>query len=78
MEHNKILLDIHSRIAVVETNIKDIKQDLKEHIKRTAQNEAEIKYNRRHIAFAQGALAIVGALFTLIITLLKLGILHTF
>jgi len=65
-ETNELLFQIVSKLAAVEAHQAEIKDDLKHHMKRTAQVEAELKYLHRQINLAHGAIALIGFVITLI------------
>lgn len=53
----KMLLEVHKDMNVVVADIAAIKVDLKDHMRRTALLEAELKFIRKQIYMAQGASA---------------------
>ncbi len=62
---DKMLIDVHARMAGTEVNIRDIKEDLRIHIKRSNQNEIRIDYVRKHVFYVQGAIALLGIMATI-------------
>jgi hypothetical protein len=54
-----IILDIHKDVATLKSDTSYIKYDLREHMKRTAQMETEVKYLHRQINLAHGAIAFI-------------------
>lgn len=55
----EMLFELTKETAAMSAHIKEIKQDLKEHMKRTAQVEAEMKYLHRQVNLAHGAIAVL-------------------
>lgn len=66
----KILLDMHKELAIVRENQAGMSADLKEHMKRTAIIETEVKYLHKQTNIAQGAIALV-SLAAVLISLYK-------
>jgi hypothetical protein len=62
----EILLDLHRSMGSVTANLAEVKADLREHMKRTAMLESEIKWIHRQIWIAHGAIALLGILGTLV------------
>lgn len=72
----KLLLEIHAGQAVITESIKAIQEDLKEHMRRTDQNEVyirnlektqirDIQYVKKHIYYVQGALGLLAIIGTI-------------
>lgn len=72
----KLLLEIHAGQAVMTESIKAIQEDIKEHIRRTDQNEMyirnlekvqirDIQYVKKHIYYVQGALGLLAIIGTI-------------
>lgn len=62
----KILLDLHKEVAIVRENQAGMSADLKEHMKRTAIVETEVKYLHKQASIAQGAIAFISLLAILV------------
>ena len=62
---------IDSRIDNIDITLAKQHEQLAEHIKRTAQNETQIKHINRHVYMVEGALKLFGVL-SVILGLLKL------
>lgn len=62
----KMIIEIHRELSVMVSDIAAIKVDLKEHIRRTNLHEIEIKYLKKHLYYAQGAIGLIMALGTLL------------
>jgi hypothetical protein len=62
----EILLDLHRSMGSVTANLAEVKADLREHMKRTAMLESEIKWIHRQIWIAHGAIALLGILGTFV------------
>lgn len=58
----KLVIEIHKEMSVMVSDIAAIKVDLKEHIRRTNLHEIEIKYIKKHLYYAQGAIGLIMAL----------------
>ena len=54
-----IILDIHKDMSTTKSDMAYIKADLREHMKRTAQMEVEVKYLHRQVNLAHGAVALI-------------------
>lgn len=55
----ELMLDMVKGNAVIMSDISAIKSDLKEHMRRTATAEAEIKYLHRQVNIAHGAIGLI-------------------
>lgn len=55
----EILIELTKESAATQAHIMEIKEDLKHHMKRTAQVETELKYLHRQINLAHGAIALI-------------------
>lgn len=75
MEDNElmkeILLDVHRGIGILGNDVAAIKVDLREHMKRTAMLETEMKWIHKQIWIAHGAIIVVTMLGSLIGFFLK-------
>lgn len=57
-----LILDLHKELAIAREHLGALRADMRTHIKRTDQVEVELKYLHKHVAMAQGAIALVGVL----------------
>jgi hypothetical protein len=55
----KLLLDVHGKVTTLVSDVSETKTNLKEHMRRTAINEARIEMVQKQIYYVQGALAFV-------------------
>lgn len=55
----QILLELVKESAATSAHVLEIKEDLKLHMKRTAQVETEVKYLHRQVNLAHGAIALI-------------------
>lgn len=62
----EILLDINKEVGKASADISAIKTDLREHMRRTAILETEIKWLHRQVWIAHGAILFLGFLGALI------------
>lgn len=62
----ELLLDLHKELAVTREHMAEVRADLREHIKRTAIIETELKFIHKQIWLAHGAVALLGILGTII------------
>lgn len=60
----EILLDVHRGMGILGNDVAAMKADLREHMKRTAILETEIKWIHRQIWIAHGAIALFGVIGT--------------
>ncbi len=67
----KLVLSIHQDVAVIKTDQAEIKQDLKEHMKRTAVAETAISEVRRHVYIGYGIVLAISALIGVFLKLFK-------
>ena len=58
----ELMLDMVKAIAKVESRLSSIEGNVKEHMRRTAIAEAEIKFLHRQVNLAHGAIALVSFL----------------
>lgn len=72
MDINEVMLKIHQDMAIIQTDITAIKEDLKEHMRRTALLEGELKAVTKRVNLAHGAIIAIPAILTF---LWKLGLL---
>jgi len=75
-DRDKILMDLHAGQAVNAAVLREVKEDLKLHMKRTHQNEIAIEYVRRHVNFVQGALGLVSLIAIIAGVLYKTGLVN--
>jgi hypothetical protein len=84
-ERDSLLLEISKDIASMQTDIVAIKDDLKDHMYRTEQNEdlirmydqkmtKDVDYVKKHIYFVQGALGLITLASLVLGILYKLGV----
>lgn len=73
-ESAKIIREMYAEQRAQSVQIGDIKEDLKEHMARSARNEVMIEYVRKHIYFVQGGIALLGVIATIVAILSKLNI----
>ena len=78
MDNNTILEKLFDKVESVDKRLDNVDvtlakqhEQLAEHIKRTAQNETQIKHINRHVYMVEGALKLFGVL-SVILGLLKL------
>lgn len=55
----EILLDQTKELAAISAHQVEMKEDLRQHMKRTVQVEVELKYLHRQINLAHGAIALI-------------------
>lgn len=72
MEIQEVLLKIHEDMATIKADITAVKIDLKEHMRRTAILEGELKQVTKRVNIAHGAIIAIPALLTF---LWKMGLL---
>lgn len=81
----KILMEMNSKIASIETSIADIKEDLKDHMAKTEENELRIEMEvkdrtediyaiKKHIYMVRGAVGLLTIAGTVAGFLLKFGL----
>lgn len=82
---DKLLLDLNANQKAMTVMMDEMKDDLKEHIKRSNQNELmikqteekmyqEISFVKKHIYFVQGAVGLITILSVVVGLLIKLKI----
>ena len=59
INYGELLLELLKDVAAIKAHQMEIKDDLKLHMKRTAQVETELKYLHRQINLAHGAIAFI-------------------
>jgi hypothetical protein len=69
----EILLDIHKDVGALCIDVAAVKADLREHMKRTAMLETEIKWLHSQVWLAKGAIAFI-ALAGIIVGMIKVFI----
>lgn len=83
-DRDTLLMNLSVSQGVANERLKEIKEDLKEHMARTAQNEVlirmveekqskDIAYVRKHIYWVQGAIALLGLAATVLGIISKLN-----
>lgn len=63
----EIILDIHKELSIMREHMGEVRADLREHIKRTAIIETEVKFLHKQIWLAHGALALLTLVGTVIV-----------
>lgn len=66
MDTTKLLLDLNSKTAAMEAHMQEMKVDIREHIRRTALLEGEVKWLHKQVWIAHGAIVTIGVLFTIV------------
>lgn len=64
-ESLELLLDLHKDLSITREHLAEIKTDLKEHMKRTAILETELKFIHKQIWLAHGAIGLLSVLATI-------------
>lgn len=59
-EQFKLILELHKESAIIREVMAEVKADLREHMKRTAIIETELKWLHRQIWIAHGAIGLIG------------------
>lgn len=62
----KMMVEVHKDMSVMIADIAAIKTDLKEHMRRTAVNETKLQYLQKQVFMAQGAVAFIGTVATIL------------
>lgn len=57
LSNESLILDLVKQTAAISAHIVEIKEDLKDHMKRTAQVETELKFIHKQIWIAHGGIA---------------------
>jgi len=72
---DSLLIDVVKEMATTSAYMKDMRDDLKEHMRRTHMNEAQIAEIRKHITFIRGAWWLLVGLSGTAAILYKIGML---
>ncbi len=59
-EQFKLILELHKESAIIRETMAEVKADLREHMKRTAIIETELKWLHRQVWIAHGAIGLIG------------------